>query len=100
MSGRRQNLTSKNKKRSSRGQNNSKYCGLSLRKCQKLPQTHRKLADLWLRNTSCSFAEFAVAELSVNLRCPALVFCIQFIYEEALGEFLLSFYLIYEIYFN
>ena len=29
-------------------------------------------ADLRLRNTPCSFAEFAVAELSVNLRCPAL----------------------------
>ena len=27
---------------------------------------------LRLRNTSCSFAEFAVAELSVNLLCPAL----------------------------
>ena len=35
-------------------------------------KSHRKLADLRLRNTSCSFAEFAVAELSVNLRCPAL----------------------------
>ena len=45
---------------------------LRLRKCKKLPQTYRKLADLRLRNTSCSFAEFAVAELSVNLRCPAL----------------------------
>ena len=47
---------------------------LWLRKCEKLPQTYRKLADLGLRNTSCSFAEFAVAELSVNLRCPALDF--------------------------
>ena len=45
---------------------------LRLRKCEKSPQTYRKLADLRLRNTSCSFAEFAVAELSVNLRCPAL----------------------------
>ena len=35
-------------------------------------KSHRKLADLQLRNTSCSFAEFAVAELSLNLRCPAL----------------------------
>ena len=41
---------------------------LRLRKCEKSLQTYRKLADLWLRNTSCSFAEFAVAELSVNLR--------------------------------
>ena len=47
---------------------------LRLRKCKKSPQTYRKLADLRLRNTSCSFAEFAVAELSVNLRCPALSF--------------------------
>ena len=69
-------------KKSSRRQNNSKYRGLSLRKCnvhlrlrkcEKLPQTYRKLADLRLRNTSCSFAEFAVAELSVNLRCPGLI---------------------------
>ena len=45
---------------------------LRLRKCEKSPQTYRKLADLRLRNTSCSFAEFAVAELSINLRCPAL----------------------------
>ena len=48
---------------------------LRLRKCEKSPQTYRKLADLRLRNTSCSFAEFAVAELSVNLRCPALHIC-------------------------
>ena len=46
---------------------------LRLRKCEKLPLTCRKLADLRLRNASCSFAEFAVAELSLNLRCPALV---------------------------
>ena len=46
---------------------------LRLRKCKKSPQTYRKLADLRLRNTSCSFAEFAVAELSLNLRCPALL---------------------------
>ena len=45
---------------------------LQLRKCEKLPQTYHKLADLRLRNTSCSFAEFAVAELSLNLRCPGL----------------------------
>ena len=45
---------------------------LRLQKCEKLLQTYRKLEDLWLRNTSCSFAEFAVAELSLNLRCPAL----------------------------
>ena len=72
------------KKKSSRRQNNSKYCGLSLRKCnvhlrlrkcEKLPQTYGKLADLRLRNTSCSFAEFAVAGLSVNLRCPGLEIC-------------------------
>ena len=37
-----------------------------------LQQTYRKLADLRLGNASCSFAEFAIAELSVNLRCPAL----------------------------
>ena len=41
---------------------------LRLRKCEKLPQSYCKLADLRLRNTSCSFAE-----LNVNLRCPALV---------------------------
>ena len=46
---------------------------LRLRKCEKLPQIYPKLADLRLRNTSCSFAKLAVAELSVNLRCPALV---------------------------
>ena len=46
---------------------------LQLRKCEKLSQTYRKIADLRLRNTSCSFAEFAVAKLSVNLRCPALI---------------------------
>ena len=33
-------------------------------------KNYRKLADLRLRNTSCCFA---VAELSINLRCPALV---------------------------
>ena len=49
---------------------------LRLRKCEKSPQTYRKLADLRLRNTSCSFAEFAVAELSLNLRCPALFLCL------------------------
>ena len=77
-----------NQKKSSRRQNNSKYCGpslqkcnvhLRLRKCEKLPQTYRKLVDLRLRNTSCSFAEFAVAEYAVaelgaNLRCPGLIF--------------------------
>ena len=46
---------------------------LRLRKCEKLPQICRKLADLRLRNTSCTFAEFVVAVLSVNLRCPALL---------------------------
>ena len=45
---------------------------LRLRKCEKLPQTYRKLADLRLRKTSCSFAEFAVAEVNVNLRCLGL----------------------------
>ena len=50
---------------------------LRLRKWEKLPQTYRKLADLQLRNTSCSFAEFVVAELSVNLRCPGLHVCDQ-----------------------
>ena len=39
---------------------------------KKLSQMHRKLAELRLRTTSCSFAEIAVADLSVNLRCPAL----------------------------
>ena len=34
-------------------------------------KSYRKLADLRLRNTSCSFAE-----LSVNLRCPALLIII------------------------
>ena len=39
-------------------------------------KSHRKpIANLRLRNTSCSFAEFAVAELSLNLRCPALLIC-------------------------
>ena len=42
---------------------------LRLRKCEKLPQTYHKLANLRLRNNSCSFA---VAKLSTNLRCPAL----------------------------
>ena len=46
---------------------------LQLRKCKKLPQIYRKLADWRLRNTSCSFAEFAVAELSVNLRYTGLL---------------------------
>ena len=35
---------------------------LRLRKCKKLPQTYRKLADLWLHTTHYYFAEFAVAE--------------------------------------
>ena len=38
-------------------------------KVEKLSQMIRKLAELRLRTTSCSFA---VADLSVNLRCPAL----------------------------
>ena len=46
---------------------------LRLRKYEKLPQTYRKLADLRLQNTSCSFEESAVAEFSLNLRCPALI---------------------------
>ena len=50
---------------------------LGLRKCEKLPQIYRKLADLRLRNTSCNFAELAVAELSVNLRCAALYSLVQ-----------------------
>ena len=66
-SGRRKNLTSKEKKIIMRRQNNSEYCGLRLRKCN---------AHLRLRNTSCSFGEFAVAELGVNLRCPVLVYCV------------------------
>ena len=79
-----------NKKIITERQNNSKYCGLSLRRCnvhlrlrkyEKLPQTYRKLADMRLRNTSCSFAEFAVAELSLNLRCPALQIAIASIAE-------------------
>ena len=58
----------------------SKSCGLSLRNCnvhfavaevEKLSQMYRKLAEL--RTTFSSFAVFAVADLSVNLRCPALV---------------------------
>ena len=39
---------------------------------EKLSQMYRKLAELRLRTISCSFAMFAVADLSVNLRCPAL----------------------------
>ena len=39
---------------------------------EKLSQMYRKLAELRLRTTSCSFA---VADLRVNLRCPALVNC-------------------------
>ena len=39
----------------------AKVCGSA-----KLPQTYRKLADLQLRNTSGSFVEFAVTELSLN----------------------------------
>ena len=35
---------------------------LRLRKCKKLPQTYRKLADLRLQTTHCYFAEFAMAE--------------------------------------
>ena len=41
---------------------------------EKLSQMYRKLAEWRLRNTSCSFAVFAVADLSLNLQCPALVF--------------------------
>ena len=35
---------------------------LRLRKCKKLKQTYRKLADLRLRTTHYYFAEFGVAE--------------------------------------
>ena len=79
-----------NKKIITGRQKNSKCCGLSLRKCnvhlrlrkyEKLPQTYRKHADLRLRNNSCSFAEFAVVELSLNLRCPALQITIASIAE-------------------
>ena len=38
---------------------------------EKLSQMYRKLAELRLRITSCNFALFAVADVSVNLRCPA-----------------------------
>ena len=37
---------------------------------EKLSQMYRKLAELRLWSTSCSFA---VADLIVNLRCPALL---------------------------
>ena len=46
---------------------------LRLWKCEKLPQNYRKLTDSRLPSISCSFTEFAVAELSLNLQCPALV---------------------------
>ena len=39
---------------------------LRLRKCEKSPQTYRKLA------VAEHLLQFAVAELSVNLRCPVL----------------------------
>ena len=42
----------------------------AIAKVEKLSQMYRKLAELRLRTTSCSFA---VADLSVNLRCPALI---------------------------
>ena len=45
---------------------------------KKLSQMYRKLAELRLPITSCSFAVFAVADLSVNLRCPALYGSIVF----------------------
>ena len=42
--------------------------------CGSAKSYRKPIANLRLRNTSCSFAVFAVAELSVNLRCPALLF--------------------------
>ena len=63
---------------------------LRLRKYDKLPQTYRKLANLRLRNTSCSFSEFAVAELSLNLRCPALPKAQSFFAEKTVQENLVS----------
>ena len=39
---------------------------------EKLSQMYRKLAELRLRTTFCSYAVFAVADSSLNLRCPAL----------------------------
>ena len=36
-------------------------------------KNYRKLADLRLRTTYCYFAEFAVAEQNLNLRCSALL---------------------------
>ena len=56
-----------------RKQNNSKYCRSAMCICGcKSAKSYCKLADLRLWNTSCTFAEFAVAELSLNLQCPAL----------------------------
>ena len=46
---------------------------LRSRKCKKLPQRYRKLADLRLRTTRCYVAEFSVSEQNANLRFSALV---------------------------
>ena len=40
--------------------------------CGSAKNYRKPIANLRLRYTSCSFTKFAVAELSVNLRCPAL----------------------------
>ena len=48
-------------------------CAFAVVEGQKVTQTYCKLVNLWLRNASCSFAEFVVAELSLNLRFPALL---------------------------
>ena len=78
--GRRQSLISKNKKTHHEDKITVnivvQICGiyvhLRLRKREKLLHIYRKFADFRLRNPSCSFVKLAVAELSVNLRCPAL----------------------------
>ena len=41
--------------------------------CVSAKSYRKPIANLRLRKTSCSFGEFVVAKLSVNLRCPALV---------------------------
>ena len=53
---------------------NSKACGSSLRKWKSfaVAEVQKITANLRLRTTYCYFAEFAVAEQSLNLRCPAL----------------------------
>ena len=52
----------------------AQVCGsaMCICSCRSAKSYRKPIANLWLQNTSRSFAEFQLSELSLNLRCPSL----------------------------